>query len=92
MPIEIYKAERQAASLLSNAINSEDYARRHEEVSRSGLHIIPASSQHVAVSAILLFETKGSTRSVQEWSYPVNLNFYLEEEQWRVDLSGLGHP
>lgn len=57
-----------------------------------GLQITPVSSQHVVVSATLLFETKGSPRSMQERSYPVNLNFYLEEEQWRVDLSGLSHP
>lgn len=57
-----------------------------------GLQITPVSSQHVTVSAILLFETKGAPRSVQERPYPINLNFYLEDEQWRVDLSGLGHP
>lgn len=44
------------------------------------------------MSATLLFETKDSPRSVRERSYLVNLNFYLEEEQWCVDLSGLGHP
>lgn len=56
------------------------------------LQITPVSSAHVIVSATLLFETKGSPRSVQERLYPINLNFYLEEEQWRVDLSGLGRP
>jgi hypothetical protein len=56
------------------------------------LQITPVSSAHVIVSATLLFETKGSPRSVREHSYPVNLNFYLEEEQWRVDLSGLSRP
>lgn len=56
------------------------------------LQITPLSSGHVVVSAILLFETKGSPRSVQEWSYPITLNFYLGEEQWRVDLTGLGQP
>lgn len=56
------------------------------------LQITPASSGHVVVSATLLFESKGSPRSVQERPYPINLNFYLEEKQWRVDLSGLGHP
>jgi hypothetical protein len=56
------------------------------------LQITPVSSQHVVVSATLLFETKGSPRSVQERPYPINLNFYLEEEQWRVDLLSLGHP
>lgn len=44
------------------------------------------------MSATLLFETKDSPRSVQERPYPINLNIYLEEEQWRVDLFGLGHP
>lgn len=57
-----------------------------------GLHIKPVSSQHVVVSAILLFETKGSPRSVQERPYSINLNFYLEEQQWQVDLSGVRHP
>ena len=56
------------------------------------LQITPVSSGHVIVSAILLFETKGAPRLVQEQSYPISLNFYLEEEQWRVDLSGLGQP
>ncbi|MCZ7625080.1 MAG: hypothetical protein C3F12_04450 [Candidatus Methylomirabilota bacterium] len=56
------------------------------------LQIAPVSPGHVVVSATLLFETKGSPRSVQERPYPINLNFYLEEEQWRVDLSGLSQP
>src|SRR5574337_1146001 len=55
------------------------------------LQITPVSSGHVVVSATLLFESKGSPRSVQGRPYPINLNFYLEEEQWRVDLSGLGY-
>ena len=92
MLIEICTAEPQVESPLSNAIKSEDHTRRREEVSRSHLHITPVSSGHVVVSATLLFETKGPPRSVQERPYPINLNFYLEEEQWRVDLSGLGHP
>lgn len=92
MPIEIYTAEPQADSPLSNAINSEDHTRRREEVSRSNLHITPVSSHHVVVSATLLFETKGSPGSVQERPYPINLNFYLDDQQWRVDLLGLSHP
>ena len=56
------------------------------------LQITPVSSSHVVVSATLLFETKGSPRSVKEWSHPINLNFYLEEQQWRVYLSGLRNP
>lgn len=57
-----------------------------------GLRVTPVSSGRVNVSATLLFETKGSPRTVQEQSCPINLNFYLEEEQWRVDLVGLRHP
>ncbi len=56
------------------------------------LQIRPISSQHVVVSAMLLFETKGSPRSVREQPYPVTLNFHLEDQEWRVDLSGLRHP
>jgi AbrB family looped-hinge helix DNA binding protein len=37
MPIEMYTAERRAEFLLSNAIDSEDYARAREEVRRMGL-------------------------------------------------------
>jgi hypothetical protein len=56
------------------------------------LQVTPVSSLHVVVSAILLFETKDSPRSVKEQLYSINLNFYLEEDQWRVDLSGLRNP
>ena len=56
------------------------------------LQITPASSHHVVVSATLLFETKGLPRSVKEQLYSINLHFYLEEEQWRVDLSGVNQP
>lgn len=52
----------------------------------------PISSDHVIASATLLFETKGSPRPVQERAYPISLNFSLEEERWRVDLSGLSQP
>lgn len=92
MLIKIYTAERQAESLLPNAINSEDHTRRRKEVSRSSLDITPVSPHHVVVSATLLFETKGSPRSVQERPYSINLNFYLEEQQWQVDLSGVRQP
>lgn len=57
-----------------------------------GLTITPVSSHHVVVSATLLFETKGSPRSVQERPYPIRLSFYLEEQEWRVDLSSLSRP
>lgn len=56
------------------------------------LQIAPVSPSHVVVSATLLFETKGSPRSVKEQLYSIDLNFYLEEYQWRVDLSGLRNP
>lgn len=56
------------------------------------LQIAPVSPGHVVISATLLFETKGSPRSVKEQLYSINLNFYLEEDQWRVDLSGLRNP
>lgn len=56
------------------------------------LTITPVSPRHVVVSATLLFETKGSPRSVKEQLYSINLNFHLEEDQWRVDLSGLRNP
>lgn len=51
------------------------------------LRITPVSPGYVAVSATLLFETKGP-RSVER-PCPINLNFHFEEEQWRVDLVGL---
>ena len=54
------------------------------------LLITPVSPGHVVVSATLLFETRQS-RPVER-SHSITLNFYLEEEQRRVDLSGLGHP
>lgn len=54
------------------------------------LLITPVSPGHVVVSVTLLFETKGS-RPVEE-PYSFQLNFYLEEEQWQVDLSGLRYP
>ncbi|MCZ7624935.1 MAG: hypothetical protein C3F12_07160 [Candidatus Methylomirabilota bacterium] len=56
------------------------------------VEIRPVSSGHVVVSATLLFETKSLPGSATEQSYRINLHFYLEEEQWRVDLSGLRHP
>jgi len=56
------------------------------------LTITPVSPRQVVVSATLLFETKGSPRSVKEQLYSINLNFYLEEAQWRVDLAGLRNP
>ncbi len=56
------------------------------------LQITPVSPGHVVVSATLLFETKGSPRSVTERSRSITLNFYLEEQQWRVDLSGVSQP
>jgi len=56
------------------------------------LQITPVSSRHVVVSATLLFETKGSPRSVKERSHSIRLNFSLEEEQWQVDLSGVSQP
>lgn len=56
------------------------------------LQVTPVSSLHVVVSAVLLFETKDSPRSVKEQLYSINLNFYLEEDRWRVDLSGLHNP
>ncbi len=56
------------------------------------LQITPASPHHVVVSVTLLFETKGPPRSVTERSRSINLNFSLEEEQWRVDLSGVSQP
>lgn len=54
------------------------------------LQITPVSSQHVVVSATLLFESK-DPRPVER-PYSIRLSFYLEEQEWRVDLSGLGHP
>lgn len=54
------------------------------------LQITPISSQRVVVSATLLFETKRPRP--KEQSYPTTLNFYLEEEQWLVDLSGVSQP
>ncbi|MBZ0159123.1 hypothetical protein [Candidatus Methylomirabilis sp.] len=91
----------QGTSQSRSAISKDAFAQRMEssrwqlaccDKRLRGLQIKSVSSQHVVVSAILLFETKGSPRSVQERSYPVNLNFYLEEEQWRVDLSGVSQP
>ena len=38
------------------------------------------------------FETKGPPRSVTERSRSITLNFYLEEERWQVDLSGVSQP
>lgn len=70
---------------LPNQLACRDKRLRH-------LQITPASSHHLVVSATLLFETKGSPRSVQERPYPLNLNFYLDDQQWRVDLLGLSHP
>lgn len=57
-----------------------------------GLQITPVSPYHVGVSVTLLFETHGSPRSVKDLSYPITLNFYFEEEQWQVDLSGVRQP
>jgi AbrB family looped-hinge helix DNA binding protein len=37
VPLEIYTAERRAEFLLSNAVDSEDYARAKEEVRKAGL-------------------------------------------------------
>ena len=37
MPVEIYTPERRAEFLLSNATDTEDYARAREEVSKLGL-------------------------------------------------------
>ncbi len=48
MPIEIYTAERRAEFLLSNAVDSEDYARAREEVRRMGLD--PDAIPHYAVA------------------------------------------
>ncbi len=48
MPIEMYTAERRAEFLLSNAIDSEDYARAREEVRRMGLD--PDAIPHYAVA------------------------------------------
>jgi len=55
------------------------------------LQITPALSQQVVVRATLLFETK-KPRSVEERLHPITLYFYLEEEQWQVDLSGVSQP
>jgi hypothetical protein len=46
--------------------------------------------RYAVTSATRLFETRDSEPAKRP--YPITLNFYLEEEQWRVDLSGLGHP
>lgn len=59
-----------------------DKRRRH-------LQIIPASSHHVVVSATLLFETK-QPRLIER-PYSIRLSVYLEEQEWRVDLSGVSH-
>jgi len=56
------------------------------------LQIRPIMSDHVVVTATLLFETKGSPRFAEERSHSITLNFSLEEEQWRVDLSGVNQP
>ena len=37
VPLEVYSDERKAEFLLSNAVDSEDYARAGEEVRRMGL-------------------------------------------------------
>lgn len=37
LPVEIYTPERRAEFLLNNAVDSEDYQRMREEVSRMGL-------------------------------------------------------
>jgi len=57
-----------------------------------GLQITSVLPHHVVVSVTLLFETHGSPRSVKELSYPIMLNFYFEEDQWQVDLSGVRQP
>ncbi len=44
VPLEIYTAERRAEFLLSNAVDSEDYARAKEEVRKMGLD--PAAIAH----------------------------------------------
>ena len=56
------------------------------------LQIISVLPHHVVVSVTLLFETKGSPRSVREKLYPIRLDFYFEEEQWQVDLSSVRQP
>jgi len=56
------------------------------------LQITPVLPHHVVVSVTLLFETKGSPRSVRELFYPIRLDFYFEEEQWQIDLSGVRQP
>ncbi len=53
------------------------------------LHITPVSSGYVVVLATLLFETKGPPRRSVERPCSITLNFYLEEQDWRVDLFGL---
>ena len=44
VPLETYSPERKAEFLLSNAIDSEDYARAEEEVRKLGLD--PATIPH----------------------------------------------
>lgn len=44
VPLESYTAKRKAEFLLSNAVNSEDYARAEEEVRKMGLD--PAAIAH----------------------------------------------
>jgi hypothetical protein len=84
-----------------SAISKDAFANRMEASSWQlaccdkrlrNLQIGPISSDHVVVSATLLFETKGIPRSVKEQLYSINLHFYLEEGQWRVDLSGVNQP
>jgi len=91
----------QGTSQSRSAISKDAFAQKMErslwklaccDKRLRALQIAPVSSGHVVVSATLLFEMKGSPRSVQERPYPINLNFHLEEEQWRVDLSGLSQP
>jgi hypothetical protein len=81
------------------AISKDDFAHRMDsslwrltccDKRLRSLTITPVSSHHVVVSATLLFETK-QPRPVER-PYSIRLNFYLEEQQWRVDLSGLRHP
>ncbi len=44
VPLEIYTSRRQAAYLLSNAVDAEDYARAVEEVRKLGFD--PADIAH----------------------------------------------
>lgn len=56
------------------------------------LQVTPASSHHVIVSATLLFEPKQSKPRPTDRLSSITLHFYLEDQEWRVDLSGLRHP